>query len=77
MEWLWLIGVALAAAFFSVVRANGKRAGHQEAQHEAATVAEQLDGRLADAELEAELNKPLLAKLAALRERIKSRRGVG
>ena len=77
MEWAWVIGAAIVAAIMTMVKAHGESVGETKERKKSAQVAEQFEEKLADAQMEVEINKPFAAKLAAWRERLKSRRGMG
>ena len=72
MEWLAII---VAAILLTFTHMEGRKAGEKAQRKKTSTVAQDFEEKLANAEMEAENNKPLADRLAALRERIRLRRG--
>ena len=66
-----LVAVSAVLGFF---KAMGVKEGARKERHEGAARMEAFEGRLADAEEEAEFNKPLADRFSDMRERIRRRR---
>jgi hypothetical protein len=75
MDAKWIAAlVVLFSAIMGFAKGMGAKAGARKARQEGAERAEKFEGRIADAEEEAEFNKPLADRLRDARERIRGRR---
>ena len=75
MDFVWVLIAALVATVVSLIKASGKREGVSQERKKSAVKAEEFEGELADAKLEAQRNKPLAGRIGDALARIRAGRG--